>query len=67
MITNDIFLQIKFMDSDGHCYGIIEESELDDETWIFKPTDTEEVPQEVLLESARLIKVLTDSKEVEGK
>lgn len=58
MITNDIFTQIRFMDNDDNCYGKIEESENDGETFVFVPSDTHEVFPEIFKEANRLIEML---------
>lgn len=58
MITDDIFTQVRFMDSDGHCYGRIEESEFDDKTFVFIPTNINEIDPNMFIEANRIIDLL---------
>lgn len=58
-----IFTQIRFMDSEGHCYGKIEEAEFDGETFVFIPTNTNEIDPKMFTEVNRIINLLNNNKE----
>lgn len=62
MVLKDdtIFVQVRFVDSDGHVYGTIDQSELDGETFVFTPDGKNEIFPNVLAEANRLVKELND-------
>ena len=55
-----IYVQVKFIDSDGHCYGTIDQSEIDGETFVFTPDGNNEIFPNLLAEANRLVKELND-------
>jgi len=62
MITDDIFMEVRFMDNEGHCYGKIEESEFGENIYTFVPTDTNEIPNPMLEKANEVVKLLNDVK-----
>jgi len=62
MVLKDdvIFVQVKFTDEDGTNYGIIDQSEIDGETFVFNPGSTGEIFPNVMEEAVRIMKTLND-------
>ncbi len=65
MVLKDdvIFVQVRFMDCDGACYGTIDQSEIDGETFVFTPDGNNEIFPNMLAEANRLVKELNDDVE----
>ncbi len=57
---HDIFVQVKFMDKDGTCYGTIDQSEFDGETFVFTPGSVHEIQPNVMAEANHLMQILND-------
>lgn len=58
-----MWLEARFIDEDGHCYGTIDKSEIDGETFVFTPDGKNEIFPDLLDEANRICKLLNDDSE----